>query len=134
MRDLLSVSAKYNGRYANGGGVDVQFAHKVLARVDKETAVGRLDSITEAMNEAKDNPEAKTRFGYGIVERAGRTAMREASFDESRIAGMASCEFDPEWLLKADPEDIVALAGIVVASRKVALEFHKIEICAINAD
>lgn len=131
---LEQASARVHGTYANGYGVDIVDAHKVVDPEKREEVRLGLVGVVEAMNAASETPEAQTRFGYNIVDPVGRKALKAAGVDEYQVARICDSELDPAWVLQANPEEVVAVAGLMVAGREVALQFHKLSIWAVNSD
>jgi hypothetical protein len=131
---LVKSSIELTGSYANGNGKQRYSVQEALGRKGVGRVTGELDKIRTTMTEAEASPAAQGRWGGEAVQRVGRTAIEQTGLDDHDIANIAVSELDPNWVLTAKPEQIVAMAGLLVASRDIAKHFHELAIQAVNAD
>lgn len=102
----------------------------------------RVESATSralmAMESAEADPTNHHRWGTDEVRRAGSAVLRESD-DRGRkveyeIASVATSELDPDWVLQARPEEIMAVAGIIKSCRDLSRMEMRLDIQAMNAE
>lgn len=87
-----------------------------------------------AIETADSDPKNHHRWGYQEVGSAGDVVLRSVDGMDRTIAGIATSELDPDWVLEAKPEEVIAVAGIMKTCRDLARKYMQLDIRAVNAD
>lgn len=133
---LIGASAAFNGSYNNGSGKDRFTIGEVIGRKSRANLLNQLGTVADALEAAKEKPEAEGRWGHRTVEAAGRAAFEQTGLDPIFVARICMSEIDPQ-LLTPEPLAGPGLqqdAQILLTSRRIAGEFHELAIIANDAD
>lgn len=129
-RTLVEASSTFHGSYNNGNGRSRVGVHEVLSEVgdiDVSAAAHQIHSKIEEDLESFDNKGA---YWHTPVFKSLEDATEATGLGEHTIARIAMSEIDPEWVMQASSEEILAVAGIMRTCRAIAGQVHNAEMVA----
>ena len=127
-RSLVEASFAFNGSFNNGRGRTRVGAHEIVVTAADQKAA-RL-AATGILQKIVDDNES---FGHGAVYwqtpvfQSLKDSVEASGLSEHTLAELASSELDPEWVLNAQPEEVLVVASLLKTCREIAGQVHSAE-------